>query len=90
MQAAELFGEVARQPDLLLTLEDVYAGRRRVSRGDDFAEFGSRRETMRALCEQFYEPDTYLARVFAGEPFAAVGDDLPLYLGMLGSRPVAA
>lgn len=89
VQTPELYGEVVKQPDLLVALERVYAetdkNRIRVDQPGDFADFGDRRESIQALCRQYYRPEGFVANLFRGANFSAVQSNLPIYLSMLGA-----
>jgi len=90
VQAPELYGEVAKQPDLLVALERVYAvvgdkKRIRVEESGDFADFGDRREAIQAVCRLYYRPEGYVANLFRSANFTEVQGNLPIYLSMLGA-----
>jgi energy-coupling factor transporter ATP-binding protein EcfA2 len=90
VQAPELYAEVAKQPDLLVALERVYAAmgdkkRIRVDQPGDFADFGERGEAIQALCKLHYRPEGYMAKLFKDATFSAIQAGLPVYLSMLGA-----
>jgi hypothetical protein len=85
VQSPELYAEIVRQPDVLLALEGVAAGKLRPSSKEDFAKrFQTRGEAVRALVEAHYAPDSYLASLFDASSFTEHETELPAYITMLG------
>jgi KAP family P-loop domain len=85
VQHGEVYAQAASQPDVLVALEEVYAGTRQADREEDFNDFGARRAAVCALMQRFYRPDSRLAALFSGAGFGDVRDLLPAYLSLLGA-----
>jgi KAP family P-loop domain len=85
VQHGEVYERAAIQPDLLVALEEVYAGTRQADREEDYNDFGARRADVCALMQRFYRPDRRLTALFSGAGFAEVRDRLPAYLSLLGA-----
>ena len=85
VQHSDVYAHAASQPDLLVALEEVYAGKRQANREEDYNDFGARRATVCALMQRFYRPDSRLAAMFSGAGFGEARDRLPAYLSLLGA-----
>lgn len=83
VQSADLYDDVVRLPELLGALEQVYAGKLRLDRPNDFLVYKDKRDVMYERCKQYYRPDSYLRYLFEGAPFGTAGEQLPQYMSML-------
>lgn len=85
VQSGDLFGEVVKQPELLLALEATYTGKLTPTEPKGYQnEYGSRAELIQKFCQMHHRPGSYLSCLFKGEPFKPIGDLLPTYFAMFG------
>jgi hypothetical protein len=84
IQSGEIYWQAAKEPKLLLALEQTYAGVLRTSRDQDFEQFGVLSGVVHSFCASYYRPESYLAQVFKDMPFRAVADTLHDYFAMVG------
>lgn len=84
VQSASLYQDVLKVPDLLVALEGLYTGKRKINQQLDFQDFLELRDVIQDLSKKYYEPDSYLARLFAESTFQDERANLGSYLSMLG------
>ena len=84
VQYPELYNNAVRQQELLVVMEEVYAGQRNPETEANFIDLGARGETLRKLCQRFHEPVGILPLLFGAGVFGKAKPHLAAYLSMLG------
>ena len=85
VQNSDLFNEAVKQPDLLLALEETYAGRLKPDNGEAYHNaYGIRGKSVQQFCQMHFRPGTYLGVLFKDKPFTSVALQLQTYVAMFG------
>jgi hypothetical protein len=84
VQSAELYQDIVQLPDLLVALEAVSQGKKKIDQQLDFQEFDVQRDAIQALCKTHHRPGSYLDTMLAVSTFRNVRADLRLYLSLAG------
>lgn len=85
VQSPDLFATATNLPVLVSALELVYQNKKSVTNDIDFQEYDALRDVVKTACTDFYQPDTYLAKLFANSTFTGEKTRLVNYFSMVGA-----